>query len=93
MLGPVHLALSSTIRLGGTRTRNPQHDAAPSTRYRTLQPATHHSTKTEEKIRGDDDFTTMMTTTTTTTTHRIVKELSVWRSFYSFFLRSEKIAI
>ena len=33
---------------------NPQHDAAPSTRYRALQPATHQSTKTKE-IRDDDD--------------------------------------
>ena len=34
---------------------NLQHDAAPSTRYHALQPATHQSTKAKEKIRRDDD--------------------------------------
>ena len=37
------------------RDSNPQHDAAPSTRYHALQPATYQSTKAKEKIRGDDD--------------------------------------
>ena len=37
------------------RDSNLQHDAAPSTRYHVLQPATHQSMKPKEKIRGDDD--------------------------------------
>ena len=48
---PPHVVFDDLAR----RDSNPQHDAAPSTRYHALQPATHQSTKPKETISGDDD--------------------------------------
>ena len=72
MLGPVHLVWSSTIRLGGTPTRNTMPLQAPGTalsnRPRTNRPRpSRRSEATMIQLGGTQTRNTMMMTTTTMT--------------------------